>query len=85
MTDERCPDCNEPLEYDEVDIGVGVQRGNYYCPNCGWSPKAPDVDDEPCLPDGTPLYPRRKLTREERLQGLADNGCDTWEEYRGER
>lgn len=43
------------------------------------------VDDEPCLPDGTPLYPRRKPTREERLQGLADSGCDTWEEYRGER
>ncbi len=29
--------------------------------------------------------PRRKLTRQERLQGLADSGCDTWEEYRGER
>jgi hypothetical protein len=27
----------------------------------------------------------RKLTRQERLQGLADRGCDTWEEYRGER
>ncbi len=38
--------------------------------------------DEPCLPDGTPLYPRRKPTREERLQGLADAGNDTldWEE-----
>jgi hypothetical protein len=31
--------------------------------------------------------PRRRprLTRNERLQGLADRGCDTWEEYRGER
>lgn len=29
--------------------------------------------------------PPRKLTRTERLQGLADSGCDTWEEYRGER
>ncbi len=27
----------------------------------------------------------RKLTRQERLEGLADSGCDTWEEYRGER
>ena len=27
----------------------------------------------------------RKLTRPERLQGLADRGVDTWEEYRGER
>lgn len=29
--------------------------------------------------------PSRTLTRQERLQGLADSGCDTWEEYRGER
>ncbi len=27
----------------------------------------------------------RRLTRQERLQGLADRGCDSWEEYRGER
>jgi|HubBroStandDraft_6_1064221.scaffolds.fasta_scaffold816507_3 hypothetical protein len=27
----------------------------------------------------------RKPTRHERLQGLADRGVDTWEEYRGER
>jgi primosomal protein N' len=36
---EPCPDCGEPLDYDEVDIGVGMQRGNYGCPNCGWVPK----------------------------------------------
>ncbi len=64
---ERCPDCDEPLEYDEVDIGVGVQRGNYHCPACGWEPR------------------REKLTRQERLQGLADRGVDTWEEYDDER
>ena len=27
----------------------------------------------------------RSLTRAEQLEALADNGCDTWEEYRGER
>lgn len=27
----------------------------------------------------------RRLTRQEQLEGLADRGCDTWEEYRGER
>ncbi len=32
-----------------------------------------------------PEEPRRKLTRQERLQGMADRGVDTWEEYRGER
>ncbi len=47
MTDELCPECDGELEYDEVDIGVGVQRGNYHCPDCGWSPKLPDEVDEP--------------------------------------
>ena len=36
-----------------------------------------ETDEEP--PRG------RRLTREEQLEGLADRGCDTWEEYRGER
>jgi transcriptional regulator with XRE-family HTH domain len=40
-------------------------------------PSQPEVDDDP--------PPRRKLTRNERLQGLADRGVDTWEEERGER
>lgn len=26
-----------------------------------------------------------ELTRQEKLEGLADRGTDTWEEYRGER
>jgi hypothetical protein len=29
--------------------------------------------------------PKRKLTRQERLEGLADSGVDTWEDYRGEK
>ena len=29
--------------------------------------------------------PRRRLTRYERLEALADSGCDTWSEWRGER
>jgi len=37
----------------------------------------PDADE--------PDEPKRKLTRNERLQALADSGCDTWEEFRGER
>lgn len=45
------------------------------CANC----------NEPCLSDGTPLFPQRRLTRQERLQEMADAGCDTWEDYRGER
>jgi transcription elongation factor Elf1 len=34
---DKCPNCGEELTYDEVDIGVGVQRGNYRCDNCGWN------------------------------------------------
>ena len=47
----------------------------------GWEDHAlvEPMDDED---DATP---RRKLTRQERLQGLADSGCDTWADYRGER
>jgi hypothetical protein len=46
-------------------------------------PEAPDEDD--CWPDGTPRVSPHRLTRHERLQGLADSGCDTWEEFRGEK
>lgn len=38
-----CPVCKEELSYDEVDIGVGIQTGNYRCDSCGWYP---DKDDE---------------------------------------
>ena len=40
-------------------------------------------DDEPCWPDGTPLHKRRKLTRQERLEGLVDSGRE--DHARGER
>lgn len=32
-----------------------------------------------------PTLALRKLTRHEQLQGLADRGIDTWEDYRGEK
>ncbi len=37
------------------------------------------------LEDHEEPEPPRKLTRQERLEAMADSGCDTWEEYRGER
>lgn len=39
--------CGAVLEYDEVDIGVGVQRGNYYCPECDWVPGSSGPKPEP--------------------------------------
>ena len=50
MTDpaasDLCPHCGEALEYDEVDIGVGVQRGNPGCPSCLWTPSEQKRLDE---------------------------------------
>ena len=50
MAEDPCPSCGEPLEFDEVDIGVGVQRGNPHCRSCGWYPEHendhPPIDEE---------------------------------------
>jgi hypothetical protein len=32
----NCPQCNEPCDQDEVDVGVGVIYGPARCLNCGW-------------------------------------------------
>jgi len=36
--EEKCPNCGCELDYDEVDIGVGIQRGPARCTNqdCGY-------------------------------------------------
>ena len=36
--ENSCPKCGEELNFDEVDIGVGVMQGNWRCDNCGWTP-----------------------------------------------
>lgn len=41
--EDLCPECGADLEYDEVDIGVGIMRGNPGCRDCGWVP--PKIDD----------------------------------------
>lgn len=41
--DDKCPRCGGPLEYDEADIGVGVQRWNPGCPECYWTPQTPQA------------------------------------------
>ena len=33
-SEPHCPDCGCEMEYDEVDIGVGVMRGPAACRNC---------------------------------------------------
>ncbi len=34
----KCPKCGVECEADSVDIGVGLQEGPPYCPECGWGP-----------------------------------------------
>lgn len=43
-TDEKaCPNCGgKNTERHEVDIGVGVQFGPWYCMDCGW--QEPEID-----------------------------------------
>ena len=36
------------------------------------------------IPAGQPLFQTAKRTRQERLQGLADSGVDTWRDFNGE-
>lgn len=31
-----CPQCGNPCDRDEVDIGVGIQYGPGSCQECGW-------------------------------------------------
>ena len=38
-----------------------------------------------CGADADRIQERKKLTRYERHQALADRGIDTWEDYRGEK
>lgn len=47
---DPCPQCGEQLDYDEVDIGVGVMRGNPGCPSCHWTP-GPILPNIVILPD----------------------------------
>lgn len=35
---DTCPVCGAPLEYDEVDVGIGTVRGRPGCPDCHWTP-----------------------------------------------
>lgn len=60
----------------------GCPRCKIHCPGCDtWMPPDWDACDE-CARE---VRNSRPLTRAERMQGLADSGCDTMEELRGER
>lgn len=50
-----CPCCDCPCDRDEVDIGVGVQYGPWFCNGCGWSEA-----DSRCEVCGWPLKERKE-------------------------
>lgn len=52
---------------------------------CGMCDKLVTGRECPLCGADTDKWPEDPPARNERLQGLADRGCDTWEEYRGER
>lgn len=57
------------------------ETSNYapYCQRACAESRAKQESDE------NETKPRRYLSRQEQLEGLADRGIDTWEEYRGEK
>jgi hypothetical protein len=69
----------------ELSGNVEIRDEHYpYCSmRCVIDAERDSQEDEPCKSDGTPIYPRRKLTRQEQLEGLADRGIDTLEDYLG--
>ena len=82
-----CRGCDEPTSEPTMHMGWPWCRACYEeLPEvAAAAAEALDADiAEDELSDGTPIY-RSRLTCYERLQGLADSGCDIWAEYRGER
>ncbi len=49
-----------------------------YCEMCDKAVTEKECPD--CGADTVPV-PTKKLTRQEQLEGLADRGVDTWDEY----
>ena len=42
----ECPKCDSELSYDEVDIGVGLMKGDYHCDVCGWTDRSDFKEEE---------------------------------------
>lgn len=85
MTCTTCAHCDTE-EADDVQRGGRVQRSPGFCTKTGnwfsgqrmptWVQGCPDYLAEPRT---------QKLTRQEQLEGLADQGIDTLEDYRMEK
>lgn len=97
---DRCDWCDKPVTDDYLDEVIEGERLRL-CLDCAGSVDVCTLCDkvrprvqkqgediwacERCLSLRECDTHGRRLTRTERLQGLADSGCDTWEEYRGEK
>ncbi len=47
----KCPKCNEECDRDEVNVGVGIIYGPWYCLNCFWHEENKTVEIKPISMD----------------------------------
>ncbi len=78
-----CYDRLHPMPH--IDTSVGARR--LYDAVCAlWLFRAQEINREADERERESLRRgKRRLTRHERHQVAADAGCDTWEDFRGER
>lgn len=79
--DLECVVCENVLFAGSQTGAKTLPNSKVVCLDCQKEATADDDDED----DVFHRPSRRRLSRHERLQGLADSGCDTWAEYRSER
>ena len=83
----QCPHCHfSTRDVREYADQLTALRLFWICPQCGhrWS-KTDDLTSSHHEDNAQRALSSPRLSRHERHQWAADHGCDTWEEYRGER
>lgn len=71
-----CPECGEPMERDEVDVGPGViSAGAWGCPLCFYIERRPDMGDGAAKE--MPKYQSHKTVHALKIASIAvDHGAD---------
>ncbi len=58
----NCPECGNKCDREEVDIGVGVQIGPWYCINCNWHEKL-NIEELDRLDELNPIGNNTKMIK----------------------